>query len=89
MQGRFIIQAQAVERKGCEGSFLFEQAASVLPVGINYRLPMFPNYSQIYLNSEMKNPLKHGELIKSPKNSPALLNTHLCQTNIHAFDASI
>lgn len=25
----------------------------------------------------MKNPLKHSELIKSPKNYPALLNTHL------------
>lgn len=37
----------------------------------------------------MKNPLKPGELIKSPKNSPALLNTHLCQTHIHAFDVNI
>ena len=50
-----------------EASFLFEQAASILPMGINYKTSHFFKYLKIYLSSEIQNLLKHHELIRSMK----------------------
>lgn len=60
-----------LKKREYEVSFWFKQAVSVQPMGINYRLTMFPKYSQIYLNSEVQNLPKHVELIKSPKKLPS------------------